>query len=315
MPVTVPDTLPAKEILESENIFVMGESRAVHQDIRPIRIAILNLMPTKVHTETQILRLIGNSALQVEVTLLHPGSHKSKNTPDAYLRMFYHTFDEIRDERFDGLIITGAPVENLDFEQVDYWSELVAIMEWKNTHAFSTFHICWGAQAALYHQFRVPKYPLPQKMFGVYQHYVTRRNEKLLRGFDDVFYAPHSRHTEIRRIDIERVPELKILAESPDAGVYIVATRDDRQVFVTGHSEYDPLTLKSEYDRDVRKGLPIALPKNYFPDDNPHRAPVVRWRGHSNLLFSNWLNYYVYQETPYDLEELPLGARAGIGRP
>jgi homoserine O-succinyltransferase len=220
--------------------------------------------------------------------------------------LFYYTFNDIAEQRFDGLIITGAPVELLPFEEVDYWDELKQIMEWKNTHVFSTFHMCWGAQAGLYYQFGIAKYPLVQKMFGVFPHYVARKNEKLLRGFDDVFYAPHSRHTEIRRLDIEKVPQLKILAESPEAGVYIVATRDDRQIFVTGHSEYDPLTLKTEYDRDVKKGLPIALPRNYFPDDNPHRTPVVRWRGHSHLLYTNWLNYCVYQETPYDLQRLPL---------
>jgi len=306
MPVKVPDTLPAKEILASENIFVMGEDRAVHQDIRPLRIAILNLMPTKVHTETQLLRLIGNTALQVEITLFHPGSHKSKTTPDEHLRQFYHTFADIEQERYDGLIITGAPVEHLPFEEVDYWSELKEIMEWSRTNVFSTFHLCWGAQAALYHRFAVPKYPLPYKMFGVFPHYVMRKNEKVLRGFDDVFYAPHSRHTEIRRSDVERVPDLKILAESPEAGLYIIASRDDRHIYVTGHSEYDPLTLKAEYDRDVKRGLPISLPKNYFPDDNPLRAPVVRWRSHANLLYANWLNYYVYQETPYDLGRLPL---------
>lgn len=306
MPVKIPDNLPAKEVLEGENIFVMGYDRALHQDIRPLRIAILNLMPTKIHTETQILRMIGNSPLQVEITLFYPASHKPKNTPDEHLQMFYHTFDEIKHERFDGLVVTGAPVEHLPFEEVDYWPELAAILAWKEDNVFSTLHICWGAQAGLYYEFGVPKYPLPAKMFGVFPHYVARPKEKLLRGFDDVFYAPHSRHTEIRRTDIERVPQLKILAESPEAGVYIVATRNNRQVFVTGHSEYDPLTLKGEYDRDVKKGLSITLPKNYFPDDNPHRTPVVRWRSHANLLYSNWLNYYVYQETPYDLQELPM---------
>jgi len=306
MPVKVPDALPAKETLASENIFVMGQDRAVHQDIRPLRIAILNLMPTKIHTETQLLRLIGNSALQVDVTFFHPASHKAKNTPEEHLRLFYRTFDEIKDENFDGLVITGAPVEDLPFEEVDYWDELCQILEWKHTHVFSTFHICWGAQAGLYYEFGIPKYPLPQKMFGVFPHYVMRHHEKLLRGFDDVFYAPHSRHTEICRADIDRVHALKVLAESPEAGLYIIASRDDRQVFVMGHSEYDSLTLKGEYDRDVKKGLPIVLPKNYFPDDNPHRTPVVRWRGHANLLYNNWLNYYVYQETPYDLQRLPI---------
>ncbi len=304
MPVKIPDNLPAKEVLESENIFVMGYDRALHQDIRPLRIAILNLMPTKIHTETQLLRMIGNSPLQVDITLFHPATHKSKNTPDEHLKTFYRTFDEIKDERFDGLVITGAPVENLPFEEVDYWAELCQILEWKHSHVFSTFHICWGAQAGLYYEFGIPKYPLPAKIFGVYPHDVKRRKEKLLRGFDDVFYAPHSRHTEIRRRDIERVHALKILAESPEAGIYIVASRDDRQVFVTGHSEYDALTLKLEYERDVKKGLDISVPKNYYPADDTHATPVVRWRSHANLLYCNWLNYYVYQETPFDLQQL-----------
>lgn len=306
MPVKIPDNLPAREILESENIFVMGWDRALHQDIRPLRIAILNIMPTKIHTETQLLRLIGNSPLQVEVTLFHPASHISKNTTEEHLKTFYHTFDEISDERFDGLIITGAPVELLEFEEVDYWQELTDIIEWGKTNVFSTFYMCWAAQAGLYYQFGIPKYPLPAKMFGVFPHYVVRKHEKLLRGFDDIFLAPHSRHTEIRRSDVERVPELKILAESPEAGLYIIATRDDRQVFVTGHSEYDPLTLQAEYERDVKKGLPIAIPKNYYPDDDPTKPPIVRWRSHANLLYTNWLNYYVYQETPYDLRRLPI---------
>lgn len=304
MPVIIPDTLPAKETLNNENIFVMGENRAIHQDIRPLKIAILNLMPTKIATETQLLRLLGNSPLQVEITLLRTATHESKNTPGEHLLAFYQTIDDVADQRFDGLIITGAPVENLPFEAVDYWQELTAIMEWRKHHAFATFYICWGAQAGLYHHFGVPKYPLPEKMFGVFPHRVNHPTLPLFRGFDDVFYAPHSRHTEVRRADIEQVPELEILSESDEAGVYIVATRDGRQVFVTGHSEYDPLTLKSEYDRDVRLGLPIQIPRNYYPDDDPTRTPQVRWRGHSNLLYVNWLNYYVYQETPFDLNLL-----------
>jgi homoserine O-succinyltransferase len=304
MPVIIPDTLPAKETLNNENIFVMGENRAIHQDIRPLKIAILNLMPTKIATETQLLRLLGNSPLQVEITLLRTATHESKNTPGEHLLAFYQTIDDVADQRFDGLIITGAPVENLPFEAVDYWQELTAIMEWRKHHAFATFYICWGAQAGLYHHFGVPKYPLPEKMFGVFPHRVNHPTLPLFRGFDDVFYAPHSRHTEVRRADIEQVPELEILSESDEAGVYIVATRDGRQVFVTGHSEYDPLTLKSEYDRDVRLGLPIQIPRNYYPDDDPTRTPQVRWRGHSNLLYVNWLNYYVYQETPFDLSLL-----------
>jgi homoserine O-succinyltransferase/O-acetyltransferase len=304
MPIKIPDQLPAKEILKSENIFVMDEDRAVHQDIRPLKIAILNLMPTKIATETQLLRLLGNTAIQVEVTLVRTKSYQSKNTPEEHLLEFYLTFDEIKDQRFDALIITGAPVEHLPFEQVDYWEELQAIMDWGLHHVFSLFYICWGAQAALYHQFGIPKYPLPAKQFGVFPHRVIQQNVKLLRGFDDVFYAPHSRHTEIRHADIEKVSELEILAESDEAGVYMVGTRDGRQVFVTGHSEYDPLTLKKEYDRDVAAGLPITIPVNYYPNDDPACAPIVRWRGHANLLFANWINYYVYQETPYDLNQL-----------
>ena len=304
MPVKIADDLPAREILANENIFVMGEHRALHQDIRALEIVILNLMPKKIATETQLLRLLGNSPLQVDITLLHPRSHVSKNTPSEHLLAFYHTFDQIKNKKFDGLVITGAPVEHLQFEDVDYWEELKTIMDWKNSNVFSTFHICWGAQAGLYHQFGIPKYPLPQKMFGVFPHQVMNKKEKILRGFDDLFYAPHSRHTEIRREDIEKVPDLKILAESVEAGVYIVATQDERQIFVTGHSEYDPLTVKSEYDRDISKGLPIMIPKNYYPENDPTKIPLVRWRGHAHLLYSNWLNYYVYQETPYDLQEI-----------
>ena len=304
MPVIIPDTLPASETLAGENIFVMREQRAIHQDIRPLQIAILNLMPTKIATETQILRLIGNSPLQVQITLLRTATHESKNTPEEHLLAFYQTIAAVEDRRFDGFIITGAPVEHLEFEQVDYWEELKHIMEWSRGHAYATLFICWGAQAGLYHFYGVPKYPLPAKMFGVFPHHATRKNVPLMRGFDDVFYAPHSRHTEIRRADVLAVPELELLVESDEAGVYIAASKDGRQVFVTGHSEYDPLTLKAEYDRDVRLGLPIQVPRNYYPDDDPSREPVVRWRGHSNLLFVNWLNYYVYQETPYDLSRL-----------
>ncbi|MBI4927000.1 MAG: homoserine O-succinyltransferase [Anaerolineae bacterium] len=304
MPIKIPDNLPAREILLSENIFVMDEDRAEHQDIRPLRIALLNLMPTKIATETQILRLLGNSPLQVEVRLMRTQSHQSKNTPEEHLTAFYHTFDELQNEKFDGLIITGAPVENLPFEQVDYWEELTRIIDWSQHNVYSTLFICWGAQAGLYHLYGIPKHPLPRKMFGVFEHTATRRNVPLLRGFDDIFYAPHSRHTEIRREDILKAPEVEILSESALAGVYIVSSRDGREIFVTGHSEYDPLTLKSEYDRDVRQGLPIHIPANYYPADDPTLHPVVRWRGHSNLLFVNWLNYYVYQETPYNLDDL-----------
>lgn len=305
MPVIIPDTLPARATLNQENIFVMDQQRAIHQDIRPLQLAILNLMPTKIATETQLLRLIGNSPLQVEITLLRAASHESKNTPAEHLLAFYQTFDDVRERRFDGLIITGAPVEQMPFEAVDYWPELCAIMDWAKHNVFSTLFVCWGAQAGLYHHYGVPKYHLPAKVFGVFEHHALRGNVPLLRGFDDVFYAPHSRHTEIRREDVLAVPQIELLAESDEAGVYIAASKDGRQVFVTGHSEYDPLTLKGEYDRDVRMGLEIAVPRNYYPHDDPSRAPLVRWRAHSNLLFVNWLNYYVYQETPYDLGALP----------
>jgi len=286
----------------------MGEERAARQDIRPMRVAILNLMPTKIATETQILRLLGNSALQVDVTLLRTATHDPKNTGADHLLKHYTTFDEVRGEKFDGLIITGAPVEQLEFEAVDYWRELTRILDWAATDVVSTFNICWGAQAALYQRYGIPKYPLPRKMFGVFEHRTLRPKERLLRGFDDTFMAPHSRHTEIRRADIEKVGELSILAESDDAGVYIVGTKDGRHVFVTGHSEYDPLTLKTEYDRDVSNGLAIDVPRNYYPQDDPSRPPQVRWRGHASLLYANWLNYYVYQVTPFDPREIPRGA-------
>jgi homoserine O-succinyltransferase len=305
MPVKIPETLPARAILESEGIFVMGEARARHQDIRPLRVALLNLMPTKIQTETQLLRLLGNTALQVEVTLLHTASHASKNTPAEHLLNHYKSLAQIKRRKFDGLIITGAPVETLPFEQVDYWPELQDLMDWAKANVFSTFHICWGAQAGLYHHYGIPKYPLPEKMFGIFPHMVKHREHKLMRGFDDVFYAPHSRHTEIRRADVERAGGLTILAESDAAGVYILASNDGRNVFVTGHSEYDPLTLKGEYDRDLGKGLPIHVPINYFPGDDPVQSPLVRWRSHANLLFANWLNYFVYQVTPYHLKEIP----------
>ncbi len=304
MPIKIPNDLPAAEVLNNENIFVMHEERASTQDIRPLRIVILNLMPEKIVTETQILRLLGNSALQVDIVLLHPKTHSSKNTAEEHLIRFYNTFADIKDEKFDGMIITGAPVELLEFEEIGYWEELQAIMDWSLSHVYSTYHICMAAQAGLYHHFGIPKYTLDKKMFGVFPHTIKRKNVRLLRGFDDEFLAPHSRHTEIKREDIEKVPALEILSESPEAGVYIVATRDGRQIFVTGHSEYDPLSLKSEYERDVSKGLEINIPKNYFPADDPSQPPIVRWRGHANLLFANWLNYHVYQETPYDLDEL-----------
>jgi homoserine O-succinyltransferase len=308
MPVKIPNTLPARAILESENVFIMGEERAAHQDIRPLRVAILNLMPTKIATETQLLRLLGNSPLQVDVTLLHTVTHEAKNTDADHLLNHYETFAEVSLQKFDGLIITGAPVEQMDFEEVDYWPELVRIMDWAETNVESIFSICWGAQAALYHRYGIPKYPLPAKMFGVFEHHTLAPTEKLLRGFDDVFLAPHSRHTEIRRADLEKVPELQILAESDEAGVYIVGSKDGRHLFITGHSEYDPLTLKGEYERDVNKGLPINIPHNYYPHNDPSRHPQVGWRGHANLLYANWLNYYVYQVTPFDPGLIPSGA-------
>lgn len=303
MPIKIPYNLPAQEVLHAENIFVMDEERAYHQDIRPLKIVILNLMPTKIVTETQLLRLLGNTSLQVEITLIHPGTYESKNTPMEHLTSFYKCFNDVRNQKFDGMIITGAPVEQMKFEEVEYWDELKAIFEWTKTNVTSTLHICWGAQAALYYHYGIPKYPLKEKMFGVFAHKVNVKNERLLRGFDDIFYAPHSRHSEVRREDVEKVQALKILSESDKSGVYIVVSEDGSRVFVTGHSEYDPLTLKSEYDRDIQKGLNISVPENYFPGDDPDSEPVVRWRAHSNLLFSNWLNYYVYQETPYIIDD------------
>jgi homoserine O-succinyltransferase len=304
MPINIPDNLPAARVLAEENIFFMTEERASHQDIRPLKIAILNLMPTKTVTETQLLRLLGNTPIQVDVTLLHPRSYQSKNTSQDYLLTFYHTFEDVCTQRFDGLIITGAPVENMEFAEVAYWEELQMIMDWSLSHVYSTFHICWGAQAGLYHHYGISKYPLAKKMSGVYKHRINKENVRLLRGFDDEFHVPHSRYTEIKRHDLEKAPDLEILAESDEAGVYIIQAKEGRQIFVTGHSEYDPLTLKAEYERDVEKGLPIEVPENYFPDNKPELEPLVRWRGHANMLYANWLNYYVYQETPFDLNEI-----------
>ncbi|HEY5537862.1 MAG TPA: homoserine O-succinyltransferase [Acetobacterium sp.] len=303
MPIKIPNDLPASQTLTKENIFVMDASRASHQDIRPLKIAILNLMPTKISTETQLLRLLGNSPLQIEVTLLQTKTHESKNTSAEHLGSFYSYFEEIRDQRFDGLIITGAPIETLDFEEVDYWEELVEIMDWSKTNVFSTMHICWGAQAGLYHHYGIPKYLLPKKKFGVFEHHLEQDFVKLFRGFDDTFYVPHSRHTDIHRDPIDAHPDLELMASSEEAGVYIVTARQGRQIFVTGHSEYDPETLKGEYERDIAMGTSINIPDNYYPDDDPTKPPIVRWRGHANLLFTNWLNYYVYQETPYELSE------------
>jgi len=305
MPVKIPNDLPARKTLAEENIFVMTKERAIHQDIRPLRIAVLNLMPTKIVTETQLLRLLGNSPLQVDITFIRMDTHESKNTPSEHLDAFYESLDQVLHERFDGLVMTGAPVEALPFEEVDYWPELVRLMDWSRTNVWSTLHICWGAQAALYRHFGVPKHPLSVKMFGLYPHRVLEPHEPLIRGFDEVFLAPHSRHTEVRLRDVDAVKQLKLLAVSEEAGVYMAASDDGRMVFVTGHPEYDRLTLKAEYDRDVAKGLPIAVPKNYFPHDDPAREPLVTWRSHAHLLYANWLNYYVYQATPYDLGRLP----------
>lgn len=304
MPLNIPDKLPSIKILEEENIFVMNQTRAIHQDIRPLKIVLLNLMPLKIKTETHLLRLLSNTPLQVEVVLLHTKDHISKNTPIEHLKSFYKTFDEIKENKYDGMIITGAPVEKLDFEEVDYWGELKKIMDWTTSHVQSTMYICWGAQAGLYHFYNVPKYPLNHKMFGVFDHTTNDAHVPLIRGFDEVFQAPHSRHTEVRREDILPISELDIISESEEAGVYMVGSKNGRQIFVTGHSEYDPSTLKEEYERDVLKGLAIEIPKNYFPDNDPSKQPKVRWKSHANLLFYNWLNYYVYQATPFNIEDI-----------
>nr|WP_320057445.1 homoserine O-succinyltransferase [uncultured Bacteroides sp.] len=304
MPLNLPDRLPAIEILKEENIFVIDNSRATQQDIRPLRIVVLNLMPLKITTETDIVRLLSNTPLQLEISFMKIKSHTSKNTPIEHMKTFYTDFDEMRSEKYDGLIITGAPVEQMDFEEVSYWSEITEIFDWSRTHVTSTFYICWAAQAGLYHHYGVPKYPLEKKMFGVFEHRPLDLLHSIFRGFDDVFYAPHSRHTEVRKEDITKIPELTLLSESDEAGVYMVMGRGGREFFVTGHSEYSPLTLDMEYRRDIEKGLPINLPKNYYADDDPDKGPVVRWRGHANLLFSNWLNYFVYQETPFNIEDI-----------
>lgn len=306
MPIRVQDNLPAIETLGSENIFVMTENRALTQDIRPLKILILNLMPTKISTETQLLRMLGNSPLQVDISFMHTKSHHSKNTSVSHIKTFYGIFDDFKHQKFDGMIITGAPVETLDFEEVDYWNELCEIMEWTKTNVTSTFHICWGAQAALYYHYGIPKYPLKKKMFGVYKHKVVpeKKHKILLRGFDDEFYVPQSRHTEFKEDDIKNVPELEILAKSDEAGVYIVTAKSERQFFISGHSEYDADTLAKEYFRDKDKGLDIDVPKNYFPGDDPSRQPRMLWRAHANLLYSNWLNYFVYQTTPYNINDI-----------
>jgi len=306
MPIRIPDSLPATSILEHENIFVMTEYRAFHQDIRPLKLLILNLMPTKIVTETQLLRKLSNSPLQVEVELLHMSSHVSVNTDADHLSSFYTTFSKIRENKYDGMIITGAPVENLDFSDVDYWDELCEIMEWTKTHVHSTLHICWGAQAGLYYHYGIPKYSLDRKLFGVFPHTPTehKRQSPLFRGFDDVFFVPHSRYTENHVEDILARPELELLAVSPQAGVFAVKSEDNRRFFITGHPEYDPDTLSKEYFRDINKGLDIQIPANYFPDNDPNNPPLVRWRSAAQLFYTNWLNYYVYQTTPYDIRQI-----------
>ena len=304
MPIKIPNDLPAVKTLQEENIFVMTHTRASTQDIRPLRIVLLNLMPKKIETETQLSRLLGNTPLQIELELVRMKSHEAANTPQHHLLSFYKTFDDIRDERFDGMVITGAPVEQMPFEDVDYWPELCQIMAWSKTNVHSTLHICWGAQAGLYYHYGIDKQQLPKKLFGVFPHRVEYKRSILFRGFDDEFMVPHSRHTTVRREDIEKVDDLRILASSEEAGVYAVFTNMGRQIFITGHSEYDADTLKNEYLRDIAAGKPIEIPKNYFPNDDPTRQPLVRWRSSANLLFSNWLNYFVYQTTPYDLRSL-----------
>ena len=304
MPIRIPNELPATKTLTQEHIFVMTETRARTQDIRPLQILLLNLMPTKIDTETQLSRLLGNTPLQVELTLLHTKTHESKNTAKEHLLAFYKVFDEVRDRNFDGMVITGAPVEHLEFEDVEYWDELCEIMEWSKTHVYSTFHICWGAQAGLYYHYGIHKRQLPAKMFGVFEHTVREKTSMLFRGFDDVFPVPHSRHTTVTEEDILAEPALKILSVSEKAGVYAVKSRNNRQIFITGHSEYDQNTLAKEYFRDVNLGKEIDVPENYFPDDDPSRPPRVTWRAHANLLYSNWLNYFVYQTTPYDITDI-----------
>lgn len=301
MPIQIPNDLPAAGILQQENIFVMTQKRAATQDIRPLEIVVLNLMPTKIATETQLTRLLGNTPLQVNLELMHTTSHYAKNVSQEHLLTFYKSFDELKARKFDGMVITGAPVEQMAFEDVDYWDELCQIMEWSKTHVHSTFHICWGAQAGLYYHYGIRKHQLPKKLFGVYEHRADYKRSILLRGFDDTFWVPHSRHTTVLREDVEAVPGLKILASSPEAGVYAMMNKEGRQIFITGHSEYDPETLKTEYLRDKELGLDIQVPANYFPNDDDSQVPIIRWRGHANLLFSNWLNYFVYQTTPYDI--------------
>ena len=304
MPIKIPNDLPAVKTLEAENIFIMTEKRAQTQDIRPLRILLLNLMPTKIDTETQFSRLLGNSPLQVELTLLHTRTHKSKNTSAEHLLTFYRCFDDIKNENFDGMIITGAPVEKLDFSEVEYWDELCTIMDWSSRHVFSTLFVCWGAQAGLYHFYGIDKAPLPEKLFGVFEHRVNMRESRLFRGFDDVFMAPHSRHTGLNEKQLAESPCLTVLASSEKAGAFAIEAEGGKRIFITGHPEYDAVTLGKEYFRDKDLGLPIHVPENYFPDDDDTKAPLVRWRAHANLLYSNWLNYFVYQTTPYDIDTI-----------
>ncbi len=304
MPIRIPNDLPAVKTLLNENIFVMPEQRAVTQDIRPLRILLLNLMPNKIATETQLSRLLGNTPLQVELELIHTSTYHSKNTSFEHLLAFYKTFNDVKDQTFDGMIITGAPVEKMEFEEVEYWDELCEIMEWTKTHVHSTFHICWGAQAGLYYHYGIKKYPLENKLFGVFEHTADYKNSMLLRGFDDKFFVPHSRHTTVKREDIEKVKELKIVASSEKAGIYALLTENGKQVFITGHSEYDANTLNDEYVRDKQRGDKIEIPENYYPSDDETKQPVVKWRSHAHLLYSNWLNYFVYQTTPFDITEI-----------
>lgn len=304
MPLNIPFTLPAVDALREENIFVMDSEKASLQEIRPLKIVILNLMPIKITTETDLIRLLSNSPLQIEIDFLHMESHTSKNTSIEHLNTFYKTFDEVKSSNYDGMIITGAPVEQMNFEDVNYWQEITSIFDWAKVHVTSTLFICWAAQAGLYHYYGIPKYPLDAKMFGVFEHVKFEHHNPIFRGFDDLFYVPHSRHTEVRAEDIQKVPELTLLSESSESGVYMVMARNGREFFVTGHSEYSPNTLDEEYKRDLAKGLPINMPQNYYLNNDPNNEPMVRWRSHANLLFTNWLNYFVYQETPYDLSKI-----------
>ena len=304
MPIKIPNELPAVKTLENENIFVMTETRAITQDIRPLKILILNLMPTKVDTETQLSRLLGNTPLQVEIELIHTSTHKAKNVSEEHLLAFYKEFSDIKENFYDGMIITGAPVEKMEFEEVEYWLELCEIMEWTKTHVHSTLHICWGAQAGLYYHYGIKKHPMKEKLSGVYPHTVDYKRSILFRGFDDVFFVPHSRYTTVLREDIEKEPELKLLASSKSAGVYAVTTKGGKQVFLTGHSEYDPDTLEKEYLRDKKAGICPKVPENYYPDDDDTKRPLITWRGHATLLFTNWLNYFVYQTTPYEINKI-----------